>query len=114
LLIDYSSAAQTEQARHEIPSLNLIKDMIEKGYNQGTPKHLLPSARSLDFDATASTIFVVPYTQFTGMQDKKIHEIFRNRHILVTGVPVAPLAFDENGLSTLAPLHQKTLFQGES
>ena len=98
----------------EFPVLMEIMDMVEKDYVNGTPKHLLPAASSREFDPEGSTIFVTSFSDFHRMSGREIQDIFRDRNILVTKVPVSPLQFNEDGLSTLAPLDQKNFFQGES
>ena len=81
--------------------------MVERAYMNGVPKHRLPSARSVEFDADVSGIFVVSWEQFSKMSSKEIQGVFRNRDILVTGAPIQPLSFDKDGLSTLADLKEE-------
>ena len=47
------------------------------------------------------------------MPSAVIQQIFHHCHILVKNSLTTPLNFDEEGLSTLAPLHQKCFFQGK-
>jgi hypothetical protein len=101
------------QAFREYPVLNDVIEMVEKGYVNGVPKHRLPSAMSPQYDRKASAIFIVRWADFIQMPALEIQEQFRHRHILVTGTPTTPMNFDEEGLSTLAPLHQKNVFQGQ-
>jgi hypothetical protein len=92
--------------------LKEIIEMVERSYDKGVPKHRLASARSPTFDPKASAIFVVSWDDFLKIPPKDIQDIFRRRHILITETPVSTLEFNEEGLSTLAPLHQKNVFQG--
>jgi hypothetical protein len=103
-----------QQAFREYPVLKDIIEMVEKAYVDGVPLHHLLPARSRNFDPLASSIFIIPWAEFMKMPNVEIQQIFRHRHILVTGTPTDPMNFDEEGLSTLAPLHQKNVFQGES
>jgi hypothetical protein len=107
-------ALNVEQAFHEYPVLKDIIEMVEKAYVNGVPPHCLPPSRSHNFDPMASSIFIIQWAEFMKMRNLEIQQIFRHRHILVTGTPTDPMNFDEEGLSTLAPLHQKNVFQGES
>ena len=103
-----------KQAFREYPVLTDIIEMVEKGYIDGVPKHCLPTALSRKFDPMASAIFIVQWADFIKMPTLEIQELFQHRHILVTGTPTTPMNFDEEGLSTLAPLQQKSVFQGQS
>jgi hypothetical protein len=89
-------------------------EMVERTYVQGVPKHRLPEARSLDYNPSASAIFVVAWADFVKMSSEAIQDVFRHRHILVQNTPQEPLEFDEAGLESLAPLQQKCQFQGAS
>ena len=88
--------------------------MVEEEYVNQVPKHRLPTARSQTLHPDASVIFVTTWTEFMTMTSLEIQEVFRRRHILITDTPISTLNFDEEGLSTLAPLHQECVFQGES
>jgi hypothetical protein len=101
------------QAFREYPVLTDVIEMVEKGYVNGVPKHRLPSAMSPQYNRKASSIFIVQWADFIQMPTLEIQEHFRHRHILVTGTPTTPMNFDEEGLSMLAPLHQKNVFQGQ-
>jgi hypothetical protein len=100
------------QARYEYPVLTKILDMVERSYEKGVPKHHLETARSLQLSPNASSVFVVTWDDFLNIPSRQVQDIFRHRHILVTKTPIPTLKFDEEGLSTLAPLQQKCFFQG--
>jgi hypothetical protein len=102
----------SKQAFREYPILKDMVDMVEAGYEKGVPKHRLPAARSREFDPDASSIFVTSWDDFAEIPSKEIQEIFRHRHILVSPTPTQTLNFDEEGLSTLAPLNQRCVVQG--
>ena len=103
-----------EQGFQEYPVLRDIIEMVEEGYVNRVPKHHFPAARSPIFDPKGSAIYITSWADFMKMASTDVQQIFRHRHILVTNTPVTPLNFDEEGLSTLGPLHQKCVFQGES
>ncbi|MDT7543775.1 MAG: hypothetical protein QOE33_3688 [Acidobacteriota bacterium] len=80
----------------------MFKDLqqnIESGYVDGKPLHHLPSARSVKHLPDASSVFVVEHADFIAMTPGNIQNIFRDRHILVTGVPQEEQHFDEESLS---------------
>jgi hypothetical protein len=86
--------------------------MVESGYVNGVPPHLLPSARETDYNRDASCIYVVDWTVFKDLPLLTIQEIFRHRHILVVNAPVETLTFDREGLETLGSLRSARHTQG--
>jgi hypothetical protein len=88
---------------------------VESLYEQGRPLHHLPSASEVEFDSEGSSIFVVSYQAYMQMDAQEIQNVFRDRHILVHGVPQQePIEFDLEGLSTVGSLKQTRTVQGQS
>ena len=87
--------------------------MKSSGYDR--PRYHHPSARDpLCQDASASSIFVVEYEDFSTLDPFLVQEIFRHRHILVTGVPHENMEFNEHGLSYLGSIYRPIEIQGEA
>jgi hypothetical protein len=87
--------------------------MVESRNYMGTPPHRLAPSRSLEYDPSASSIYVVEYDDFALLDPRVIQNIFRHRHILVRNSPQKILEFDREGLSTLGPTNKLFYFQGE-
>jgi hypothetical protein len=90
-----------------------IQTSVERLYQDGRPLHHLPSARSKENSDGASSIFVVDHAVFSQMSGKDIQEIFRERHILVLGVPTEQMGFNPEGLATMGSLMTPRQGQGE-
>jgi hypothetical protein len=88
--------------------------MVEKRYVNYAPLHRSLSARLSDYNPEGSSIFIVDASIFDKMPQTLILDIFRRRHILVDNISQPLLAFDREGLSTLAPFKKKVVFQGTS
>lgn len=59
-----------------------------------------------------SCIAVLTEEEYTGMSDRQIQNLLRNKNLLISESQVAPLKFDEDGLRTVAPLYTKIGIQG--
>jgi hypothetical protein len=93
-----------------------VQKSVEASYVNGKPRHHLESARSTMYDPkdpTMSSIFVVDAETFQKMDGETIREVFRRRHILVTGVETEDMDFDLEGLSTMGSLIRTRQMQGE-
>ena len=101
------------QLRLESKVFTEIMEMVESRYLNDLPLHRFPSARSIEYDPEGSSIFIVEANVFEKMSAVEIQNIFRHRHILVLNTPQSQLSFDREGLSTLAPLKKKVVFQGK-
>ena len=102
------------QAKNEVALLKHIQTNIEGNYKDGRPLHLLPSARSLDFDPEASSIFVIKHGDFCSMDPQRIQDIFRHRHIFVLGVPrEEELSFDEGSFSSFGDIDRPQEITGK-
>ena len=64
-------------------------------------------------DYTLSTLKVVSRHEIEGMDEGDVQEMFRSHHVLVKDQFQPTLAFDENGLKTLADLRKPVTLQGE-
>jgi hypothetical protein len=51
-----------------------------------------------------SSIFVIDFASFSHMSAKEVQDIYRERHILVVGVPTEQMSFNPEGLATLGSL----------
>jgi hypothetical protein len=99
----------------------MLRDLqknIESLYVNGQPLHHLPSARLVEFDPEASSefslIFVVDYAQFVQLDPLVIQDIFRKRHILITGIPYEKESFDEDSLSIFGDIDRPREITGAS
>jgi hypothetical protein len=84
-------------------------------YCNGKPLHHLDSARSLEYkpkEIATSSVFVVDAPTFRQMSAIDVQNVFRYRHILVTGVESEKMEFDQAGMSTLGSLTQTRHMQG--
>jgi hypothetical protein len=86
--------------------------MVQSGYVNGLPLHLLDSARDINYDPDASCIFVVEWERFKCTNSRDIQKIFRKRHILIVNAPVEAVDFNREGLETLGSLHSPRTVQG--
>jgi hypothetical protein len=69
----------------------------------------------VEFDPDASSIFVVPHSDFRSMDPQTIQNIFRHRHILVLGVPMEEeVSFDEGSLSLFGDIDRPREITGKS
>ena len=57
--------------------------------------------------------FSSPYDQYKTMSTSEVQERLRQRHLVITGMPMDPVDFDEHGLQELTNLESKVPFQGE-
>lgn len=78
---------------------------VEEGYVDGVPKHRLPSAYDKVPTEEASCMFVCNFSQYLGMSTPELHRIIRDRHILITDVPVSGIKFNLNGLQRIGDVH---------
>ena len=107
----------TFQHEHEFTFLSDIQASVERLYHNGQPLHQLDAAQSTAYDPTnptRSSIFVVNSSTFCQMRAKEIFEVFRHRHILVTGVETEEMAFDLKGLATLGSVTRVRQMQGKA
>ena len=80
-------------------TLKTIQDNILSSYVNDKPLHHLPRASSVDFNPAASSVFVVDHARFMKMDPMVIQNVFRERHILITGVPHEQQELNEDSLS---------------
>ena len=94
-------------------TLKAIQDNVKKMYYEGKPLHHLPSTRSIELEPNSSSVFVVEHADFVKMAPQVIQDIFRLRHILVTGCAHEDNAFDEESLSMVADIDYPWEITGE-
>ena len=78
------------------------------------PKFHHFEASHVDYNRSASSIFIVKYSMLNMMDPKTIQNVFRKRHILVTDVPFNDKFFDADALSKVGSLSQVLDMQGET
>ena len=88
----------------EFSLLEGVQTSVERLYQDGRPLHHQASARCSKNSPGASSIFVVDFASFSHMSGREIQDIFRERHILVVGVPNEQMSFNVEGLATLGSL----------
>ena len=91
-----------------------MQDAVEGLFRDGTPLHHLPEARKEYADPGASSVFVVDYKDLRNYLDIELQEIFRDRHILITGVPHDDQEFGLEALESLGGMDVNRCIQGES
>lgn len=92
---------RVRQGRFDIKLVRKIAAMVENRFKDGKPPHHQPEASQRTYHA-GSDIFTVDCKAFNAMELSEIHEIHRDRHLLVRGVdPGRPTKFDEEGLQKL-------------
>jgi hypothetical protein len=99
------------QATLENTLLTDVYESVQSHYYKGRPLHHLDSASDPHLNdasdrATRSSIFVIPYPVFDTMDNRKLQQIFRDRHILVTDVPHDQQQFCEERLAALGGYEQ--------
>lgn len=89
--------------------------MVQSKYIEGQPPHWQPAARQPALEDTTSSIFTIAKRDLERMSPMEIRDIFRYRHILVTGVDSGrPILFDEDGLEMLGDLDEEVSIQRKS
>lgn len=103
----------TPQAKTDVPMVEKLVGMVRSKFINGQPPHWQPAASNPDLGPEAvSSIFRVDCRKFNAMTPYQIQHVFRDRHILVTGVDNGrPVSFDAEGLETLADLDEKVSLQ---
>ena len=97
------------QAGVENKLLQDIHNNVEAGYIDGRPPHHHPSARERSYDPEnppPSCIFVCKSEDLNTISSEDIQEVYRHRHILVTGVPLQDEGFSLATLKNYASLHK--------
>ena len=64
-------------------------------------------------DSVHSAIRVLSRQDIEDMEGEEVQDIFRKQHVLVQDQSKPKLAFDEEGLKTLADLNKPVTLQGE-
>lgn len=97
----------------EYKILKEIITSVESSYVTNIPLHHLPSARSIHYDGNGSQIFVTTAENFRSLKPHVIHEIFKQRHILILDAKEdEKISFDSYGLSLLGDLDVTRQIQG--
>ena len=80
MLIPSQTGADTE-------TLKIVEARIQADFTNGQPRHLLPSARSMEYTAGSdqSRIFVSCQSEFSRLHARDVQRILRERLILVHG-----------------------------
>lgn len=78
------------------------------------PKFHHLEASHVDYNRSASSIFVVTYDRLNSMDPKTIQDVFSKRHILVTDVPSDNEFFDADSVSKVGSLSRVLDMQGET
>lgn len=91
----------------DIPLIQNIVNIVRSTFDSnGQPPHRQPAAKDPALGTHhASSIFVTDRKAFNAMPSAQKQPIFRDRHILVTGLDSGQrILFDEAGLETLEEL----------
>jgi hypothetical protein len=81
-------------------------EYVRQFYHKGEPRHIsVPET---------SSIRVLKHEEYAAMSAQQVQTLLREKHILITGEPTTPIAFDGPGLRTLAPLSSTVDIQGQS
>ena len=101
------------QAQVECDVLRNVQDLVEANYENGRPKHHLPSAYMPERQEGASIFFMVQYEDFVKMSGSDIQRIGRHRHIVVRGVPQEHHEWNHATLSQVGSLNRPRDMQGK-
>jgi hypothetical protein len=107
-VMEFRSFRKTD---HE--TLHAIQTSVEEGYINGIPKHHLLSAFNEENTKGASCIFICSYSEYIDLPIPRLQKIMRDRHILITNVPISGIRFNLNGLQTIGDVHEKRSIQSE-
>jgi hypothetical protein len=102
--------------KYEAHRFQEIQHQVQKGFIDNQPPHLLESARGPydPKDDKQSSVYVVTHAEFQQKSTKEVQEIFRHRHILITGAfgVSSTAAFNEETISDFADLGNHVEIQG--
>ena len=93
------------QVQEDVSFLNKFADAVKNDYKDGVPLHVA--------DPDKSVFKIMTEEEFKGKSVYEIQEIFRHRHIIVTGIETPGVEFGSAGLAKLARLDSVTHIQGE-
>jgi hypothetical protein len=79
---------------------------VQHFYIDGQPRHIVSPDRSF--------IAILSLAEYREMSVQTVQNILRDKHILITGMPVQSISFDSKGLQTLTNLDARIDIQGES
>jgi len=99
------------EAEHRL--LKETMENVEQGYCEGCPPHHLPEAHDHHYTDQRSRIFITSSSSFRELSARDIQEIFRFRHILLTGADAPNSRFDRYALSRLGSLETMRVIHGE-
>jgi hypothetical protein len=85
---------------------------VERGFVGGLPPHHLPEAQEILYTNQKSRIFITTPAKLRQLTPRVIQEIFRHRHILITGLDHPPIQFNRDELSRLGSLNCPRDIQG--
>jgi hypothetical protein len=113
-LCDYIYLCKTfiAQAAIEYALLADIHKNIESQYQSDRPPHHQPNATMQEYRPEASQFFVTTAEIFGKLGGEDIQEIFRHRHIVISGSSSEGLRFDHHGLASLGSLDAFREIQG--
>lgn len=100
------------QAEREYRQIQEILTSVESDYIDGRPLYHQPEARERGLSPNTSQFFMTTYNDWCDMGPRVAQEIFRDRHIVVTGVQVPKRQFDLDSLERLGNLDQPREMQG--
>jgi hypothetical protein len=94
-----------------------VEACIQADFENGLPPHLQPNAKSMEYipGTKQSRIFVASYLEFMQLSARDIQRIFRERLILVHGVPSDyDYKWDLESFGRLFDVDRQTTVQGET
>lgn len=100
------------QSDLEIPVLQRVQGLIERGYVDGRPRHHLPSAQDTSYTPGCSIFFIIDFIDFLKLSPSLIHQISRDRHIVVRNIPQEDFSWSLNTFSRFGSLTQRREIQG--
>src|ERR1700677_1307664 len=90
-----------------------LQDSVESLYKDGVSLHHLDTARSIQPNNDASSIFVSEYSDFMKLHGSTIQSIFQHRHILVLNVSTADMSFDGLVLGNVGNIYMPRRIAGK-
>lgn len=99
----HSSLSQNPK---DIDRFEEFLNALEGLYVDGRPLHVAAPSKS--------AVAVYTESEFVAMGDRKVLDVLRDQHIVITDMPKEPFLFDEDGLSALKPISSPVTIQGKA
>jgi hypothetical protein len=101
------------QEKEETDALQNVHAVVERSYINGShPRHHLPSAHHQEYTPEASAFFIIDYDDYLKLPANEIHNVYKDRHILICNVPGMQHPWERPTLAKLGALAQHRDIEG--